>query len=114
MLKLKGNLASCNLTKWYLPLGTWCSSGSVGQPTLGQGEMGQECKEQGEQESDLEEVKERKWLPSRGTGWATRLTRAQKGFTTQGTVGVAGEGSLCQLVAIDTLLPLSSILTFVL
>ena len=58
-------------------------------------------------------MKERKWLPSRGMGWATRLTRAQKRFATQRAAGVAREGSLSQLVPVDTFFPLSSILTFV-
>lgn len=58
--------------------------------------------------------KERMWLPSRGAGWATGLTRTQKGLATQGAVGVAGEGSSGQLVAVDTFLSLSSLLTFVL
>lgn len=72
------------------------------------------AKSKGGHESDLEEVKQRRWLPSGGTGWATRLTRVQKEFAAQGAVGVAEEGSSCQLVAVDTFLPLSSILTFVL
>lgn len=47
-------------------------------------------------------------------GWATRLTRAQKRFATQGAAGVAKDGSSSQLVPVDTFLPLSSILTLVL
>ena len=64
--------------------------------------------------SDLEEVRQRKWLPSRATGWATGLTRAQKRFATQRAAGVAREGSSSQLVPVDTFFPLSRILTFVL
>lgn len=68
----------------------------------------------GGHEREGEAIKERKWLPTRGLGRATGLTRAQKGFATQGAAGVAEEGSLRQLVPVDTFLPLSSILTLVL
>lgn len=52
-----------------------------------------------------------KWL--RHHAWAVQ-TRAQKGFATQGAAGVAKEGSLRQLVPVDTFLSLSSILSLVL
>ena len=64
--------------------------------------------------SNLREVRQRMWLPSRATGWATGLTRAQKRFATHRAAGVAREGSSSQLVPVDTFFPLSRILTFVL
>lgn len=57
---------------------------------------------------------EGKWPPSGRAGWATGLTRAQKGLATQWAAGVVEEGPLSQLVPVDTFLPLSGILSLVL
>ena len=69
---------------------------------------------EGRHGSKLGEVRQRKWPPSRATGWATGLTRTQKRLATQRAAGVAREGSSSQLVPVDTFFPLAHILTFVL
>lgn len=74
----------------------------------------EDAKMEGGRGNNLGEVRQKKWLPSRVTGWATGLTRAQKRFATQRAAGVAREGSSSQLVPVDTFFPFSRILTFVL
>lgn len=115
-LRLKGTfraLSSSNGPCPWGPIPRALQGAEVISP-LARAKWDEDAKSKGGRQRDFKEVKERKWLPSSGTGWATGLTGAQKGLAAQGAAGVAREVSVCQLVPIDTLLPLLSILTLVL